>query len=74
MVKEDCSQFQKSKGDRRDKDINWSYGKYEPKPEKKKEEIEKENKKQQELIEATQRGEGQPTIDDAEGFEFIEKK
>lgn len=34
MVKEDCSQFQKAKGDPSDKTINWSYSPYEPEPEK----------------------------------------
>jgi len=34
MVKEDCSQFQKAKGDFHDKTINWSYSPYTPKPPK----------------------------------------
>ena len=32
LVKQDCSQFQKSKGNYTDKTINWSYSKYIPEP------------------------------------------
>ena len=32
MVKEDCSQFQKAKGDYYDETINWSYSPYTPEP------------------------------------------
>lgn len=53
MVKEDCSQFQESKGDwRKDETINWSYSPYtppeepeesaEPKPKRTEEELERE--------------------------------
>jgi len=60
MAKEDCSQFQKAKGDFRDETINWSYSKYNPEhviePEKPLTEEEKEDlterrkKKLQELM------------------------
>jgi len=40
MVKKDCGQFQKSKGDHADETINWSYGEYIPEPEKTQEELE----------------------------------
>ena len=51
MVKDDCEQFKEARGDFRDTTINWSYGKYEPEPEKTPEEIEREDleKKLQEI-------------------------
>ena len=74
MVKEDCYQFQKSKGDRRDKTINWSYGKYTPEAPKTPQQILEEQREEREMLEEIQRGEAQPTVDDIEGLEFIEKK
>ena len=74
MVKDDCYQFQKSKGDRNDEVINWSYGKYKPKKPKTKEEIEEERRIEQQIIEDIKNGKAQPTVDDIEWLEFIEKK
>ncbi len=74
MVKEDCEQFKKPKGERTDKTINWSYGKYKPPKEKTPEEIEKERLKQERILKDIQEGRAQPTIDDIEGLEFIPKE
>lgn len=45
MVKDDCEQFKKPKGDYRDETINWSYGAYEPEQEKTPEEIIEQERK-----------------------------
>jgi len=57
MVKEDCEQFKKSKGERTDKTINWSYGKYKSLKEKTPEELEKEKKEEGEIERKIKNGE-----------------
>ena len=67
MVKEDCYQFQKSFGNYNDQTINWSYGKYKPKPKKTKEEIEERKKYLEEYYRKLESGEIKPN-QPLEGF------
>lgn len=68
MVKEDCSQFQQSKGDYWDETINWSYSAYEPEPELTEEE---KQKAEEEYI--ISRLQGELVIYNEEDLKYVEE-